>query len=158
MLISANIGRVSWENRTRFINRNVFLECVHSEIIFFAVVVRTSKSRSIWYETLKLKSVKSTMRTGVWFRSYHRRYFLRKFDFIGRGGNSGREIHFLRLFVLQYSCIRSVPGISVRMLDILFIFSVSLKYSHWTRTTSSEVVHENVITDNFLVTVGDEPG
>jgi hypothetical protein len=65
MLISANIGRVSWENRTRFINRNVFLECVHSEIIFFAVVVRTSKSRSIWYETLKLKSVKSTMRTGV---------------------------------------------------------------------------------------------
>jgi hypothetical protein len=38
---------------------------VHSEIIFFAVVVRTSKSRSIWYETLKLKSVKSTMRTGV---------------------------------------------------------------------------------------------
>jgi hypothetical protein len=40
---------------------------------------------------------------------------------------------FLRLFVLQYSCIRSVPGISVRMLDILFIFSVSLKYSHWTQ-------------------------
>jgi hypothetical protein len=24
-------------------------------------------------------------------------------------------------------------GISVRMLDILFIFSVSLKYSHWTQ-------------------------
>jgi hypothetical protein len=113
MLISANIGRVSWENRTRFINRNVFLECVHSEIIFFAVVVRTSKSRSIWYETLKLKSVKSTMRTGG-FVLTHRRYFLRKFDFIGRGGNSGREINiFLRLFVLQYSCIRSVPGISV---------------------------------------------
>jgi hypothetical protein len=33
------------------------------------------------------------MRT-VWFRSYHRRYFLRKFDFIGRGGNSGREIQY----------------------------------------------------------------
>jgi hypothetical protein len=40
---------------------------------------------------IKIGEVDHANRCG--FVLTHRRYFLRKFDFIGRGGNSGREIN-----------------------------------------------------------------
>jgi hypothetical protein len=130
MLISANIGRVS-ENRTRFINRNVFLSPFRDYLLRGRGANIEITFHLVRNPEIKIGEVDHANR---WFRSYHRRYFLRKFDFIGRGGNSGREIQYFFEVVCSTIFLYQVrSGISVRMLDILFIFSVSLKYSHWTR-------------------------
>ena len=74
--MSAKIGYIGCEKRTRLINLNNFFESLHLLIMELAIPVPVWKSCSVCKETRKLKSFISTLRIGTLLELYAGIFFV----------------------------------------------------------------------------------